>query len=76
MSYRTVEVELENDRVTPRDGEKLPAKGRGLLTILEASSVAPAAASLGELVRDLAGTGRGDFTDLSINKAHLADFGR
>jgi hypothetical protein len=76
MSYRTVEVELNNGRVEPRSGEELPAKGRGLLTILETGAVEPVASNLGELLQDLAGTGRGDFTDLSTNKQHLADFGQ
>ena len=36
----------------------------------------PANASLAYRVADLAGIGRGEYTDLSINKAHLNDFGR
>ena len=35
MSYRTLEVELEDGRVRPRGAEPLPAKARALLTILE-----------------------------------------
>jgi hypothetical protein len=35
MSYRTLEVELENGRIHPRGAEPLPAKARALLTILE-----------------------------------------
>jgi hypothetical protein len=76
MSYRTLEVELANGRVEPCGGEKLPAKGRGLLTIIESGSEPPVASTLGELLRDLGGTGRGHFTDLSTNKQHLSDFGR
>ena len=46
MSYRTLEVELENGRVRPRQTDALPAKARALLTILEtppglASSATP-----------------------------------
>jgi hypothetical protein len=35
MSYTTVEVELENGRVSPRGNATLPAKAHALLTILE-----------------------------------------
>ena len=35
MSYRTLEVELEDGRLRPRGAESLPAKARALLTILE-----------------------------------------
>jgi hypothetical protein len=78
MSYQTLEVELENGRLAPRGGETLPLKARGLLTILEADSTVSAGPtpSLGRLMQDVAGTGRGQFTDLSTNKQHLADFGR
>jgi hypothetical protein len=46
MSYRTVEVELENGRVRPRAEEPLPAKARALLTILDTDAEAKTA--LGE----------------------------
>ncbi len=36
MSYQTLEVELENGQVRTQSPEGLPAKARGLLTILEA----------------------------------------
>ena len=35
MSYLTVEVEIDHGRIVPREPEKLPEKGNGLLTILE-----------------------------------------
>ncbi len=35
MSYRTLEVEVEDGRVRARGGEPLPTKARALLTILE-----------------------------------------
>jgi hypothetical protein len=35
MRYLTVEVDIENEKVAPRDPAKLPEKGRGLLTILQ-----------------------------------------
>lgn len=34
MSYITVEVEIEHGRVVPREPDKLPERGNGLLTIL------------------------------------------
>lgn len=36
MSYRTLEVELENGRVRPRSAETLPARSLALLTLLDA----------------------------------------
>jgi hypothetical protein len=48
MSYKTLEVELENGRVHPSGGEVLPVKARALLTLLDA--VAPSTAgTCGEL---------------------------
>ena len=79
MSYKTLEVELENGRVRPSGSETLPAKARALLTILGPPGSIPSEfpnASVGELTSDLAGIGRGEYTDLSTNKAHLDDFGR
>jgi hypothetical protein len=38
MSYRTLEVELENGRVSPRGSETLPAKAHALLTLLDSKS--------------------------------------
>lgn len=48
MSYKTLEVELENGRVHPRGAETLPANGHALLTLLD-SGVRPAARTCGEL---------------------------
>jgi len=79
MSYKTVEVELENGRVSPAGKESLPAKARALLTILSSDTSEPIEAegpSLAELTADLAGIGQGKHTDLSYNKAHMNDFGR
>lgn len=54
MSYKTLEVELENGRVRPPDSETLPAKAHGLLTLLD--STAPAVAlTCGELADRWAG---------------------
>lgn len=41
MSYLTVEVEIDHGKVVPKEPDKLPEKGTGLLTILQ-SSVRPA----------------------------------
>jgi hypothetical protein len=78
MSYRTLEVELENGRVHPSGPETLPAKAHALLTILApAQPAAPAPdGSLADRVQALAGLGNGSHTDLSMNRAHLDDFGR
>ncbi len=77
MSYKTLEVELENGRVHPSGAETLPAKAHALLTILTATGKAEAAdGSLADRVAGLAGIGRGEHADLSTNKAHLNDFGR
>jgi hypothetical protein len=35
MSYVTVEVEIDHGRIVPREPEKLPEQGSGLLTILQ-----------------------------------------
>ncbi len=34
MSYTTLEVEIEHGRIVPKEPQKLPDKGSGLLTIL------------------------------------------
>ena len=34
MSYLTVEVEFKQGKIVPREPEKLPQSGKGLLTIL------------------------------------------
>ncbi|MSU56602.1 MAG: hypothetical protein EXS35_00200 [Pedosphaera sp.] len=41
MSYVTVEVEIDHGRVVPKEPEKLPEKGSGLLTILPPSAPRP-----------------------------------
>ena len=79
MSYKTLEVELENGRVHPSGSEALPIKAHALLTILVApvaESIAAPARTMGDALRSLGVTGRGEFTDLSTNKAHLDDFGK
>ena len=79
MSYKTVEVELEDGRVRPSGTESLPSRARALLTILDpsGSELSEAAGpSVADLAGDLVGIGNGKHTDLSTNKAHLADFGR
>jgi hypothetical protein len=38
MSYKTVEVELENGHVRPAGSETLPGRAHGLLTLLDAGS--------------------------------------
>lgn len=56
MSFRTVEVELENGRVAARGTETLPARAHALLTILDSSApngstrLHPSAAGLGRLL--------------------------
>ncbi len=45
MSYKTVEVDLENGRVLPRGNTTLPAKAHALLTILEPNGDPPGAAT-------------------------------
>lgn len=80
MSYKTVEVDLENGRVRPSNAESLPEKAHALLTILtpapsereEPYSGPP----IGELGAAFCGIGNGTHTDLSTNKAHLDDLGR
>lgn len=57
MSFRTLEVELENGRVHPRGAETLPAHANALLTILAAPAQAvrltpaPPAAGLERLLK-------------------------
>jgi hypothetical protein len=48
MSYKTVEVELDDGRVLPSGSEILPRKARALLTLLE-SNTSRAARTCGEL---------------------------
>ena len=42
MSFQTIEVEIDHGRIVPREPEKLPEKGNGLLTILSAAEAQPA----------------------------------
>ena len=42
MSYRTVEVELENGVVRPAGAETLPASGHGLLMLFPVGAASPA----------------------------------
>jgi hypothetical protein len=42
MSYLTVEVEIDHGRLVVAEPEKLPQKGKGLLTVLEAATQADA----------------------------------
>lgn len=79
MSYKTLEVELENGSVRTRGAESLPDKAQALLTI--PSSAPPETGeltgpSIAELGGEFCGIGNGTYTDLSTNKAHLDDFGR
>ena len=48
MSYKTVEVELENGRVQASGRDTLPRRARGLLTLLDTGE-AKAALTCGEL---------------------------
>lgn len=78
MSYKTLEVELENGRVHPVGAETLPDKAHALLTILTPQNVKTEtpAKSLGQAMRELGVEGRGEFTDLSTNPRHMDDFGK
>ena len=78
MSYKTLEVELENGRVRPSGAETLPAKAHALLTIIgpRPAVATDAARTLGDALRELNVKGRGKFTDLSTNPQHLDDLGK
>lgn len=70
---------LDHGQVRPHNVETLPAKARALLTILSPAAPeadGPAQPSIAELAGDLVGIGNGTHTDLSTNKAHIADLGR
>jgi hypothetical protein len=41
MSLLTLEVEIQHGKVVPREPEKVPESGRGLLTILPSATAAP-----------------------------------
>jgi hypothetical protein len=78
MGCQTLEVELDHGQVQPHHAETLPAKAHALLTFLSPSTgpAAKPSRSLGEALRQLKVEGRGEWTDLSTNKAHLDDFGK
>ena len=78
MSYKTLEVELENGRVHAAGAETLPDKAHALLTILtpEIAKTEAPTKSLGQAMRELGVQGRGEFTDLSTNPRHMDDFGK
>lgn len=78
MSYKTLEVELENGRVHPAGAETLPDKAHALLTILSPKAVKPqeSTKSLGKAMRELGVMGRGEFTGLSTHPRHMDDFGK
>jgi hypothetical protein len=46
MSYLTLEVEIEQGKITPSEPTQLPQKGKGLLTVLEAE---PESAEMAEI---------------------------
>jgi hypothetical protein len=64
VSYRTLEVELEDGRVRPRGSETLPTRAHGLLTLLD-SSGASAALTCGDLADRW-----GHLEKLSVAEAH------
>src|SRR5258706_375778 len=68
MSYKTLEVELENGRVHPRGSETLPAKAHALLTLLD-SSAPPVAQTCAELAERWAGLKNLPF-DLAQARVH------
>lgn len=79
MSYKIIEVELENGVVHPAVSETLPAKAHALLTIPTPAPAAPAdlpTGSLADLLPDFCGIGNGAHTDLSTNQRHLDDLGK
>ena len=47
MSYKTVEVDLQDGRVTPLGQESLPARAHALLTFLPANGQTPRPVSAG-----------------------------
>jgi len=64
MSYVTLEVEIDHGKVLPREPQKLPEKGSGLLTILN-----PTASSQPRPI----GLARGEFTVPADFNAPLPD---
>jgi hypothetical protein len=58
MSYVTIEVDIDHGRLRPSEPDKLPVKGKGILTVLpenEQASLAPEewVTSFNELSRNL-----------------------
>ncbi|MCX6906986.1 MAG: hypothetical protein NTY01_02970 [Verrucomicrobia bacterium] len=41
MTYMTLEVDIDHGKVLPKEANRLPESGRGLLTILEPAPAAP-----------------------------------
>ena len=79
MSYKTVEVELDQGRVRASGSETLPEKAHALLVILNPVTPEPeevTGPSLADLMAKYCGIGNGTHTDLSTNKKHMDDFGR
>jgi hypothetical protein len=75
VSLVTIAAMISNGRILPDEPEKVPETGRALVTILAANGKQQApTATIAELMRDLAGTGNGAFSDLSTNKSHLDNF--
>jgi hypothetical protein len=58
VSYRTLEVEIDHGRVSPKGAEALPVKGSGLLTILNPDDFNASLPARSELARQLMGAGR------------------
>ena len=81
MSYKTLEVELENGMVIPKgfDTGTVPLQGRALLTLLDKQELEGMDSQerhpLSERVKGTGGTGSGNFVDLSSNPKHLEDLG-
>ena len=62
MSYKTLEVDLENGRVRPSGSETLPDKAHALLTILDPVPPEPeetTGPSLADLMSEFCGIGNG-----------------
>ena len=57
MSYKTLEVELENGHVRPCGAEVLPANAHALLTLLNSTNPTPAR-TCGELAESWSGVNR------------------
>ena len=53
MSFVTVEVDIEQGKILPKEPGKLPASGSGLLTILTASPTPPSPLGALESLRAL-----------------------